>query len=289
MTHFKSLMIVVAAAIAISAAGCSRPAQDTSAQTAATPAAQGADTAAAAQSGAAQPGAAQPGAAQPGGANPVAAQPPARAPAPGATGQPGAAATTPRPGAPAPAAAEPPPPPEPPKPRVVTLAAGTVIQVQTVSTLSTKTNKTGEPFAATLVEPIVDGDWVIARKGAAVSGLIALSDPGGRVKGVASMSVAMKTLALSDGETVAIATSAFDVDANSAKKKDAAKVAVGAGAGAIVGAIAGGGKGAAIGAGVGAGAGTAAVLATRGDPAVIPAGTVVSFKLKEPITVTKKQ
>jgi hypothetical protein len=278
MTHFKSLMIVVAAAIAISAAGCSRPAQDTSAQTAVTPAAQGADTAAAAQ----------PGAAQPGGAQPAAAQPPARTPAPAATGQPGSAATTPRPGAPAPAAAEPPPP-EPPKPRVVTLPAGTVIQVQTVSSLSTKTNKTGEPFAATLVEPIVDDDWVIARKGAAVSGLIALSDPGGRVKGVASMSVTVKTLALSDGETVAIATSAFDVDANSAKKKDAAKVAVGAGAGAIVGAIAGGGKGAAIGAGVGAGAGTAAVLATRGDPAVIPAGSVVSFKLKEPITVTKKQ
>jgi hypothetical protein len=30
------------------------------------------------------------------------------------------------------------------------------------------------------------------------------------------------------------------------------------------------------------------VLATRGDPAVIPAGSVVSFKLTEPITVTKK-
>ncbi len=64
---------------------------------------------------------------------------------------------------------------------------------------------------------------------------------------------------------------------------------MGTGAGAIIGAIAGGGKGAAIGAGVGAGAGTAGALATRGDPAVIPAGTVVKFKLTAPITVTKRQ
>ena len=177
----------------------------------------------------------------------------------------------------------------PPKPRAITLEAGTVIKVQTTSSLSTKTNKAGEPIAGTLAAPIVDGDWVIAIKGAAVSGVVVESDPGGRVKGVASMAIAMKTLALAGGETVAITTSPYRVVAKSGTKKDATKVAVGAGAGALVGAIAGGGKGAGIGAAAGAGAGTAAVLATRGEPAVIPASTVVSFKLTDPITVTKKQ
>jgi hypothetical protein len=171
----------------------------------------------------------------------------------------------------------------------VTLEAGTPIEMKVTSSLSTKTNKAGEPIAGTLVQPIVDGDWVIAPKGATVSGVITASDPGGRVEGVASMAITIKRLTLADGEAVDVATSTYGVQAASAKKKDVTKVAVGTGAGAIIGAIAGGGKGAAIGAGVGAGAGTATVLATRGDPAVIPAGTVVGFKLTAPITVTKKQ
>jgi hypothetical protein len=159
--------------------------------------------------------------------------------------------------------------------------------VQLISSLSTKTNKAGEGIAGTLVYPLADGDWVIAPTGAAVSGVIVSSDPGGRTKGVASMSIKLTKLTLADGRAVEIATSAHLVKAKSGAKKDAAKVGVATGAGALVGAIAGGGKGAAIGAGVGAGAGTAGVLATRGDPAVIPASTLISFKLTEPITIRK--
>jgi hypothetical protein len=266
MNQLKSLVIAVAALVVMSAVGCSRPAQEPEAQNAAAPAGQDKELG----GGASPAGAAQPGA--------------TATPRAGAPSAPPAAA-----GQPAGITAAAPAPPEPPAPREVTLAAGTVIEVQTTSALSTKTNKVGEPIAGTLVAPIVDGDWVIAVKGAPVSGVIVASDPGGRVKGVASMSIAMKKLTLADGETVAIATTSYGVDANSSKKKDATKVAVGAGAGAVIGAIAGGGKGAAIGAGVGAGAGTAAVLATHGEPAVIPAGTVVSFKLTAPIILTKKQ
>ena len=57
------------------------------------------------------------------------------------------------------------------------------------------------------------------------------------------------------------------------------------GAGAAVGAIAGGGKGAAIGAGVGAAAGVGTAMATRGKPAVIPAETLIEFRLAAPATV----
>jgi hypothetical protein len=179
--------------------------------------------------------------------------------------------------------------PEKPKPpRTFTLAAGTRISAYTTSTLSTKTNKAGESFVATLAAPIVDGDWVIARKGATVEGVIVNSDPGGRVKGVASLSLALKRLTLADGRTIAISTSAFSQQARTTKKKDVAKVGIGAGIGAAIGAIAGGGKGAAIGAGVGGGAGTATVLATRGDPATIPSETRLSFRLTSPVRVTKR-
>jgi hypothetical protein len=271
MSQARSLIVVVVLVIAALAMGCSGPSQAPAGQTAATPAAQDAGTAASTP---------------PAGGQPTAGQPPAPASSP-AVRQP-ASARQPA-AAPAAAAEQPAAPPEPPKPRVFTLAVGTVIQVETASTLSTKTDKTGDPFSATLVEPITDGDWVIAPKGAAVSGVVVSSDPGGRVKGVATLTIGLKKLTLASKETVVLATSTYQMDANSSKKMDAAKIAVGAGAGAIVGGIVGGKKGAAAGAGAGAGAGTAVVLATRGDPAVIPAGSVVSFKLTEPVTVTKAQ
>lgn len=190
------------------------------------------------------------------------------------------------------AAAPPPAPaesPAPPKPRAFTLAAGTTIQVETTSTISTKTNKTGEIIAATLANPIVDADWVIAAKGAPVSGVIVSADEGGRVKGRASLVLKVTALTLADGQTVNVATSSHTVTAKSSTKKDVGKVGIAAGAGTIVGAIAGGGKGAAIGAAVGGGAGTAAVLSTHGNAAVIEAGTAVNFTLTQPITVTRKQ
>ena len=178
--------------------------------------------------------------------------------------------------------------PVPPAPRAATLAAGTPIAIVTSSTLSTKTNKTGEAFQAILNQDIVDGEWVIAKKGAPVAGLISNSDPGGRVKGVASIAVRLKQLTLADGRQVSIATNSYSVSANTTKKKDATKIGVGAGLGAAVGAIAGGGKGAAIGAGVGGAVGTGAALATRGDPAKIPSETAITFKLTAPLEVVEE-
>ena len=69
------------------------------------------------------------------------------------------------------------------------------------------------------------------------------------------------------------------------KGKDAAKIAVPAGAGAIIGGIVGGKKGAAIGAAIGGGGGTAVVLSTRGPQIRLPAGTALSLPLDQAIDV----
>ena len=177
----------------------------------------------------------------------------------------------------------------PAPPRVVTLDAGTPIAVVTSSTLSTKSNQSGEAFQASLNQDIVDGDWIIAKRGAPVAGVITNSDPGGKVKGVASITISLSQLNLADGSQVSIKTNSYSRSASSTKKKDAAKIGIGAGVGAAIGAIAGGGKGAAIGAGVGGAAGTGAVLATRGDPATIPSETAITFKLAMPLEVTQKK
>jgi hypothetical protein len=187
--------------------------------------------------------------------------------------------------APAPAYERPKP---PPPPRTYTMRAGSVISIFTASDLSTKNAKSGERFTASLGRTITDGDWVIAKKGAPVEGVVVSSDPGGRVKGVASIAVRLESITLADGRRVDISTSSYTQQAKSSKKKDAAKIGIGAGIGAAIGAIAGGGKGAAIGAGVGGAGGTGMVLATRGDPAVIPSESQLTFRLTAPMTVTKR-
>jgi hypothetical protein len=179
--------------------------------------------------------------------------------------------------------------PSPPPARKAVFAAGTPITVVTSSTLSTKTNQTGEPFQASLANDLADGDWVVARKGAYVTGVISDSDPGGRVKGVASITLQLKKLMLADGREVSISTTAYGAEAKSSKKKDAARIGIGAGIGAAVGAIAGGGKGAAIGAGVGGAAGTGATLAKRGDPAAIPSETPIRFELTAPLEIVEQK
>lgn len=173
-------------------------------------------------------------------------------------------------------------------PRVFTLNAGTPISVWTSSTISTKTAKSGDSFTGSLAQPIVDGDWVVAKKGAAVSGVITDSDEGGRVKGVASLTLQVTRLTLADGRTVDLDTSKITRQAKTTKKKDAVKVGIGAGAGALIGGILGGGKGAAKGAGVGAGAGTGVVLATKGDPAVIGSESQLTFRTTSPVKITKQ-
>jgi len=172
----------------------------------------------------------------------------------------------------------------PPEWETITLNAGTVLSIRTASTLSTKTAKAGDVFEGSLAAAVKDGDRVVLPRGTPVRGRVAGSDPGGRVKGVAHITIELTGITV-DGRSARIATNTVSRTAKSTRKKDAAKVGIGAGIGAIVGAIAGGGKGAAIGAAAGGGAGGGAVLATRGDPAVIPAETVLRFSLTQPVTV----
>ena len=169
-------------------------------------------------------------------------------------------------------------------PAPITLASGTTLKVRTAGALSTKSAEEGERFTATLAEPLIQDDRVIAPKGAQVDGKVVASDDGGKVKGLASIAVALTALHTSSG-VVPISTSTVGREARASKKKDAVKVGIGAGIGAAIGAIAGGGKGAAIGSVAGAGAGTGVVMATKGDPAVIPAESLLTFKLRAAATL----
>ena len=196
--------------------------------------------------------------------------------------QEGAAPPAPEPSAPT----EPPP---PPQPKVATLAVGTPLTVRINESLSTKTAQSGDPFTGVLERPIERGGWLIAPRGAAVSGRVVESDPGGRVRGRATLALQLTSIRGADGRNIRVSTASVSREAASTKKKDATKVGIGAGLGAVIGALAGGGKGAAIGAAAGGGAGGGLVAATRGDPAVIPSETLLKFSLANPVTVTERR
>ena len=171
------------------------------------------------------------------------------------------------------------------KPREFTLPAGTVIPVRTTAEISTSKVKNGSVFEAILEKDLVSDGTILAKAGALVNCIVVESDPGGRVKGVASLSVAAKSIAGVGGNTLTVKTESYSVDANSTKKKDTVRTGIATGAGAIIGGIAGGGKGAAIGAGAGAAAGVGTAMATRGAAAVIPTETLIEFNLSAPATV----
>ncbi len=164
-----------------------------------------------------------------------------------------------------------------------TLPAGMPLVVRTTNALSTKTQVAGQSFTAHLEQPLVLNGREVFAKGTEVDGRIVDSDKGGRVKGVATLSVQMTGLHAASGRLVDISTSTITHAANATKKKDAVKIGIGSGVGAAIGAIAGGGRGAAIGAAAGAGAGTGAVLATHATRR-IPA-KAAALALRVPVTV----
>ena len=202
---------------------------------------------------------------------------PAHVPAPVA-----AVAHKPEPSAPPVPASEPRP------ARNVTIPAGTLITVRLTEELSSQHNTEGDAFSATLDQPLVVEGLVIAERGSRQQGRVLASERAGRVKGRASIQLALAKLHTADGQVVDVQTDAFTHAAQSSVKKDVAKAGVAAAIGAAIGAIAGGGKSAAIGAGIGGAAGTGGVLATRGDDAELRAETRISFRLSRPVTLTEK-
>jgi hypothetical protein len=167
------------------------------------------------------------------------------------------------------------------------LPAGMPLVVRTTNALSTNTQVTGQSFVAHLEQALVVNGREVFAKGSEVEGRIVDSEKGGRVKGLASISVQMTRLHTASGGSVDISTSSITHNASATKKKDAVKIGIGSGIGAAIGAIAGGGKGAAIGAAAGGGAGTGVVLGTHGDAAVIPSESVLHFTLRAPVIAAR--
>ena len=170
--------------------------------------------------------------------------------------------------------------------REVTVPAGTVLPVELRTAVGSATSKVEDPVRGTLRRAItIDGVEAVPA-GSVLAGTVTEAERSARVKGRARVAFRFSSLDTpGDAERLKIRTATVVREAEATKKKDAATIGGGAAAGAVIGGIVGGGDGAAKGAAIGGGAGTGVVLSTRGKEVSLPAGTSVSVKLTEPMTV----
>lgn len=202
---------------------------------------------------------------------------PAPAGQPAAPGQPAA-------GAPAQSAA----PATPPPPAVVELPVGTELRVRLDEDLGSKISQPGDSFSATIADDVlVNGEAVIV-KGARADGTVVDAKPLGRFKGGALLQVKLDRVHSKWG-SYPVATSSISRAEKGKGKRSAGFIGGGAGFGALIGGLAGGGKGAAIGALAGGGAGTAGTAFTGNKQIVLPAETLLTFRLEHPVHITEQQ
>ena len=170
--------------------------------------------------------------------------------------------------------------------REVTIPAGTVLPVELRTTVGSETSKVEDPVRGTVRRAItIDGVEAVPA-GSVLAGTVTEAARSARVKGRARIAFRFSSLDTpGDAERLRIRTATYAREAEATKKKDAATIGGGAAAGAVIGGIIGGGDGAAKGAAIGGGAGTGVVLSTRGKEVTLPAGTAISVKLAEPLTV----
>jgi hypothetical protein len=183
---------------------------------------------------------------------------------------------------------EPEEPPPPPAPEFVdlTVPSDAVVGLQIERTITSETARVEDRVEARVTRDVRVGDKVAIPAGSIVQGSVMEVDRGGKVKERARLGIRFHTIVLANGNRLDIRTDSVLREGASPAKESAAKIGGAAIGGAILGAILGGGKGAVIGGATGAAGGTAATMASDRNPAILAAGTTVTVRMQQPVTVT---
>jgi hypothetical protein len=182
----------------------------------------------------------------------------------------------------------------------ITLPAGSELQVQLITTLSSKTNETGDLWTGKVVEPIFGNGGEIVPDGSTVDGHVTYVKGSGRVKDKGEMRLIVDSISTPDASKYNIVASLEDAEGAKVKdaegtmqgpgkdtKRTAEEAGVGAAAGAGVGAIAHGGTGALYGMAIGAAAGLAHGLLKKHKELILPQGCEMTFVISRDTTAKK--
>ena len=176
--------------------------------------------------------------------------------------------------------------------------AGTALIVRLDTTLATFSNKAGDPFRASLTQPVVVNGQTILPVGATVEGRVTKVSGPRRISGKPTIGILPEAVVLPTGERYYLDatltdTSVKDSDVNNEgqfkgsghDRKNTIVQGAGTASGMLVGGLVGGPVGIAVGGAIGAGATTAHWLASHRS-AVIPKGTQLTLELNRPINMT---
>ena len=174
----------------------------------------------------------------------------------------------------------------PPPPAAVNLPAGTRLRVRLDQDLGSKISQPGDVFRVTVVSDVVHNGQTVIPAGARAAGTVIDSQPLGRFKGQALLAIRLERIETQWG-AYPVHTATID-QVEKGKGKRTALFAGGGGAlGALIGGLAGGGKGALIGGLAGAGAGTAGDAFTGNRQIVLPAETILTFRLRRSVHIVE--
>jgi type IV secretory pathway VirB10-like protein len=181
-------------------------------------------------------------------------------------------------------------PPAPPAPREpefvqVVLPASSVIGLHLETSLSSERARVEDRVEARVTRDVSGEGRVAIPAGSRLIGSVILVERGGKLKERARLGVRFHTLVFADGSEIPIRTDPIYREGDSPGSESAKKIGGATVGGAILGAILGGGKGAVIGGATGAAGGTAVVMAGDRNAATLPAGSVITVRLAEPVSV----
>lgn len=169
----------------------------------------------------------------------------------------------------------------------LSVPAGTPISVRLRTRLSTKTSDIGDAFSATVTRAVTVGGRTVIPAGATVRGHVAMVRQPGKASGRGQMRLYYDSVNLG-GRSYNLASSSITYEGKGGSGTDAKIIGGGAAAGAVIGGVLGGSAGsAAKGAVIGGAAGTAASLMDRGPQLVFEPGTVLRFRLDNPVRVRR--
>ena len=188
------------------------------------------------------------------------------------------ATTRPRPSTPRPSPSVPAPSPG------VRVDAGTPLNISVDTKLSSETANVGDTWQGQLKENVIVGDRVVFPAGSMVTGVVTEALPAEKGNH-ARLGIGVTAINV-NGNSIPVEAGTEAIEAGSPRARNLGAIAAGAGAGALIGrAVGGSGKGALIGGLIGGAAAGAGVAKSKGYQVVLKEGTVITFNVKQPVTV----
>lgn len=162
---------------------------------------------------------------------------------------------------------------------------GTPIEVRTNEAIEADPTAAGHTYSANVTREIIGADGkVLVPKGAPAELVIQGAEEGGPVTGdKVHLGLRSITVGGKPYEVETTTTTAGGGQGVGANQRTARWVGGGAALGTLVGAVAGGGTGAVIGGAVGAAGGATGQVLTKGDTVRVPAETVLTYRLDQPL------